>query len=352
MSQVMSAQDFAVRMLGIVNDGALTLMISVGHQTGLFDTMSTLPPSTSEQIAQTANLNERYVREWLSAMVTGRIVQYDPDAKTFALPAAYAQWLTRNARENNMSLLAQMLQTVAAVEERVVNAFRNGGGVSYAEFPHFHRSMADASTATFDATLIAKALPLAPGLIHRLRAGAYLADIGCGAGHAVNVMARQFPTSRFVGYDFSVDAIRQAREEARALNIENVRFEVKDVSRLDAAAQFDVVTAFDAIHDQAQPAQVLSNIHTALRDRGTFFMSDVAGSSVLHENMELPLAPYLYTVSCMHCMAVSLAQNGAGLGTLWGEQQAQQMLTAAGFADIQKARVDGDILNTYYIATR
>lgn len=352
MSTTMSAQQFAGRMLGIVNDGALALMISVGHQTKLFDTMSNMPAATSEQIAQAANLNERYVREWLSAMVTGRIVEYDPQAKTFSLPATHAQWLTRSARENNMSLLAQMLQTVAAVEEKVINAFRNGGGVSYADFPHFHRSMADASAPTFDATLIGKALPLAPGLTDRLRSGVSLADVGCGAGHAVNLMAREFPNSRFVGYDFSVDVIRQAREQARVLDLDNVRFEVKDVSRLDIAAQFDVVTAFDAIHDQAKPVQVLSNIHAALRDRGTFFMSDVAGSSALHENMDLPLAPYLYTVSCMHCMTVSLAQNGAGLGTLWGEQQAQQMLAAAGFAEIQKARIDGDILNTYYIATR
>ena len=115
---------------------------------------------------------------------------------------------------------------------------------------------------------------------------------------------------------------------------------------------YDLITAFDAIHDQAQPAQVLAAIARALRPGGTFLMVDIAASSNLAENGEHPLGSYLYTVSCMHCMTVSLAQGGAGLGTMWGEQVALRMLAEAGFSQVEVRRVPGDIINSYYIARR
>ncbi len=346
------AEEFAERMVDVLNSAAIALMTSIGHQVGLFDTMASLPPSTSEQVATAAALQERYVREWLGAMVTGRIVDYDPATKTYALAAEHAACLTRSAGAENLAAAMQFIPLLAQIEEPIIDCFVNGGGVPYSAYPRFQQLMAEDSATVHDASLIDTILPLVPGLPLRLRNGIEVADIGCGSGHAINLMAGEYPASRFVGYDFSEEGIRAARREAEDQGLANAHFEVRDVTVLDAPGRFDLITAFDAIHDQAHPAQVLSGIAGALRPNGVFLMVDIRASSELQENLDLPMAPFLYTVSTLHCMTVSLAQAGTGLGTVWGEQTARRMLTDAGFASVEVKQIEGDVFNNYFIATR
>jgi len=238
------------------------------------------------------------------------------------------------------------------VQEEIVDCFSGGGGVPYSSFPDFQRLMAEESAQVVDGSLLQVILPLIPGLVERLQAGIDVADIGCGSGHALNLMAQAFPRSRFTGYDFSQEGIAAAQAETRRLGLTNTRFEVRDVSRLDAPDHYDLITAFDSIHDQARPAEVLRAIAKALQPGGVFLMVDIRASSQLEENMEHPLAPFLYTVSCNHCMTVSLAGDGAGLGTMWGEQVASQMLRDAGFTQFEVKHVEDDVLNSYYIARK
>jgi ubiquinone/menaquinone biosynthesis C-methylase UbiE len=344
--------EFAERMAGIFNDAALALMVSVGHRTGLFDVMATMPAATSADIAAGAALDERYVREWLAAMTTGRIVDHDAAAGTFWLPAGHAAWLIRAAGPDNLAVQAQYIGLLAQVEDHIVDCFRHGGGVPYSAFPRFHAVMAEDSGAVLDATLIDVTLPLVPGLVDRLGHGIDMADIGCGSGHAVNLMAEAFPRSRFVGFDFSEAALAAATAEAERKALTNARFERRDAAHLGQTARFDFITTFDAVHDQARPDLVLAGIAQALRPGGTYLCVDISASSKLSENVDHPLGPFLYTISCMHCMTVSLAQGGMGLGTMWGEQKARQMLTDAGFTSIEATHVDGDIVNTYFIATK
>ncbi len=346
------AEAFAGQMAGIMNGASLALMASIGHQTGLFDTMADLPPSTSPQIAEAADLNERYVREWLGAMTTGRIIEYDRATGAYSLPPEHAASLTRAAGPANLAMWTQFFPLMGNVEEGIIESFRNGGGVPYSEYPKFTKLMAEESAQTFDATLIEATLPLAPGLVKRLHAGIDVADIGCGSGHAINLMAQAFPNSRFIGYDFSDEGIAAGRAEAAALGLSNAAFEVKDAATLDGARPFDLITVFDAVHDQARPADMLSGIASALKPEGVFLCVDVAASSEVAENIEHPLGPFLYAISTMHCMTVSLALGGEGLGTVWGEQKALQMLADAGFNDVQIERVEGDIFNNYYIARK
>jgi len=343
---------FAEDMLGILNHAALALMMSIGHKALLFDTMSRMAPSTSEQIASAAGLHERYVREWLAAMVTGRVIEFDPSQGTYHLPDEHAVWLTRDAGVNNLAFQTQNIVMLANVQEKIVDCFARGGGVPYSSFPDFQRLMAEESAEVVDSSLLQVTLPLIPGLVERLQAGIDVADIGCGSGHALNLMAQTFPRSRFTGYDFSQEGIAVAQAESRRLGLTNTRFEVGDVSRLDAPHHYDFITAFDSIHDQARPAEVLTGIAKALRPGGIFLMLDVRASSLLEENMEHPLATFLYTISCNHCMTVSLAEDGAGLGTMWGEQVASQMLREAGFTQIEVKHVKADVMNSYYIASR
>jgi 2-polyprenyl-3-methyl-5-hydroxy-6-metoxy-1,4-benzoquinol methylase len=333
-----SAQEFAGRMLEIINDGALTLMISVGHKTGLFDAMS--------------ELQERYVREWLGAVTTGRIVEHDPDAMTFTLPPDRAAWLTRVAGPANLAGTAQFIGMLAGVEDDVVERFRIGGGVPYSAFPKFHALMAEDSAAIHDAILIEGILPLVSGIVERLRAGIDVADVGCGSGHAINLMAEAFPASRFAGIDLSEEAVAVGRKEAAAKGLTNVRFEARDAATLDGSEQFDFITTFDAVHDQARPDLALAGIAASLRPGGTYLCVDIKGTSSIAGDMDLPLAPMLYATSTLHCMTVSLAEGGLGLGTMWGEQTARRMLADAGFTSIELREIEEDIANNYYIATK
>ncbi|HEX7168844.1 MAG TPA: methyltransferase domain-containing protein, partial [Acidimicrobiales bacterium] len=345
-------EEFAGRMVGVLNDALLALTVSLGHQSGLFDTMATMPAATSHDIANAAGLQERYVREALGALTTGRIVSYDPDAHAYALPAEHAAVLTRAAGADNIAALTQFIAMLGGVEQDVLRCFREGGGVPYSHYPTFHRLMAELTKDTVDATLLDATVALVPGLRDDLERGIDVADIGCGAGYALTVLAAAFPKSRFTGYDFSEEAIAAARATAMDAGLDNVRFEVRDAARLDVVEAFDLVTTFDAIHDQAAPDAVLSAIARSLRSNGVYLCVDVAASSRLEENLDHPLGPTIYTISTMHCMTVSLALDGAGLGAAWGEQTAHDMLRAAGFEDITTERVEGDVFNVYYVARK
>ena len=346
------SEAFAGHMLDVVSHGLLGILCSIGHRTGLFDRLADLPRSTSAEIAAAAGLTERYVREWLAAMVTGRILEYDPSNRTYWLPAEHAPFVTRAGGPDNMAFFCQYVALAGNVEPELVRAFHAGGGVPYASYQGFQELQREETAAIYDATLIDRTLPEIPGLLGRLRAGVDVADIGCGAGHAINLMARAFPNSRFVGYDFSDEGIELARREAAERPVANAQFIVQDVAQLADVERFDFITAFDTIHDQARPRDVLANIHRALRPSGTFLMVDIAASSELHENLENPLATLLYSVSTLHCTSVSLAQDGEGWGAMWGEQMALRQLAAAGFTHVEVKRIERDIMNSYYVATK
>lgn len=347
-----TTEEFTERIAATLDGASLTILLSIGHQTGLLDTLAGLPPSTSAQIADAAGLDERYVREWLGGMTTGRVVEYDADTATYSLPAHRAGVLTRAAGPQNLAVVAQFLPLLGEVEQKIIGCFRAGGGLPYSEFPRFHQLMAEESGAMYDASLVDVVLPLVDGLVERLRAGADVADFGCGSGHAINVMAQAFPASRFTGIDFSEQAIATGIREAADRGLTNATFESHDLSELDKPEAYDVITVFDAIHDQARPARVLENIYRALRPGGVLLMADIKASSRLEENVGVPMSTYLYTTSLMHCMTVSLALDGAGLGTAWGTQLAVAMLGDAGFDDVRVAEIEADPINNYYIARK
>jgi 2-polyprenyl-3-methyl-5-hydroxy-6-metoxy-1,4-benzoquinol methylase len=346
-----AAERFAGRMLDTLNGSMLSLMISVGHQTRLLDTMAELPPQTSEQIAQRAGLQERYVREWLGGMTVGGILEHDPAHGTYRLPAEHAACLTRAAGPGNLASMMQMPALFGELEQQVIACFRDGGGVPYSAMPRFQALMAEDSAQVQDAALVEVTLPLVDGLVDRLRSGIDVVDVGCGHGHAANLIAAAFPASRVTGIDISHEGITAGAAEAERLGLRNVAFEERDGESL-AAGAYDLVTAFDVVHDLPRPSETLSAIHAALRPGGVFLMVDIAASSHVHENVEHPLGPTLYASSIFHCMTVSLSQGGAGLGTVWGEQLALELLGDAGFRDVEIQHVDADIVNSYYVARK
>jgi len=342
---------FSGRLLELYGGAMLTYMVDIGHRTGLF-VAAAAGPATSAELAARADLQERYVREWLGAMATGGIVDYDPALGTYRLPAEHAACLTGRGSAN-LAPVSRMETHLAKHVDAVARAFREGGGVPYPEFrPEFTDVMDAMGRGVFDELLVEAYLPLVPGLAERLAAGARVADVGCGTGHAIVLLAAAFPASSFVGYDLATDAIARARSEAAAAGLGNATFEVRDAARLAVAEPFDVVFVFDAIHDQAAPAAVLERIHAALAPGGTFVMVEPRASSNLEDNLGDPMAPMLYAISTLHCMTVSLAEGGAGLGAAWGEQAARAMLAEAGFGEVAVHEAPGDPLNAVFVTSR
>lgn len=343
------AQQFAEGLLGTINQAALSMMLSIGHRTGLFDTIAGLPASTSEQLAEAAKLDERYVREWLGAMVTGGVVVYDPGEKAYALPPEHAAFLTRDAGGNNIANTMQWISVLGGVETEVIDKFKNGGGVHYCEFHRFHEVMASESFNTVVNALDDHILPMSDGLHDQLEQGIDVLEIGCGSGRPSCYLAECFPNSRFTAYDLCEDALEVGVKIKTEKDLNNLTLATKDITDLGHEDHFDLVLAFDVVHDQKDPAKVLENVRGALRDGGTFLMQDIKASSYLEKNIEHPLGPFFYTISTMHCMTVSLAQGGEGLGTVWGEELAVQMLGEAGFSSVGIEQSDHDIINNYYI---
>ncbi len=342
---------FADKLADTINHAGLALMISIGHRVGLFDTMAPMGWTSSPRLASAAGLSERYVREWLGAMTTGGIVEFRVEDKHYFLPAEHAAWLTRSASPNNLATPMQWVAVLGYVEDQVVEAFRHGRGVPYEAYNRFHEVMAEESAQSVVAALDDHILPLIPGLVDRLTHGIDVLDVGCGGGRALSALAKRFPASRLVGRDASAEAIALARAEADLLGLTNVSFEQADVAAMTDRDAFDLITAFDAIHDQAQPDAVLRNIAAGLKPGGLLLMQDISGSSHVHADIAHPFGPFLYTISCMHCMSVSLASGGPGLGAMWGRELAETMLLEAGFTEVRVETLDHDPMNFFYIAT-
>ena len=343
---------FLDRMAQVLDTGAVSVMLSIGHKLRLFDTLAKLPPSTSAQIAEAATLSERYVREWLAVMVVADIIHYDPIATTYRLPAEHAACLTTGAELGNLAVYAQMVAMAGAVQDRILHCFETGDGLAYEDYPCFHHIMAEDSAQTVVAKITDLVAELAPELMLRLEQGIDVLDAGCGAGRALVALAERFPNSRFNGYDLCADAIAMAKNTAVRSDLENVDFQVVDLAAWETTQVFDLITSFDAVHDTKDPQQLLARIHAALRPNGIHLMQDIGGSAHLENNMDFPFAAFLYTISTIHCTPVSLAQNGAGLGTMWGWETAERMLREAGFHCIERKVFPHDPMNVWFVSLK
>jgi ubiquinone/menaquinone biosynthesis C-methylase UbiE len=270
----------------------------------------------------------------------------------YALPPEHAALLTKAGGADNLAPLTQYIPLLGSVEDDIVRCFREGGGVPYERFPRFHAVMAEDSGQSVMSSLETHIVPLVPELPERLERGIRVLDVGCGSGRIIVRLAELFPRSSFEGRDLSREAIDAATETARSKGVSNVSFVAQDLSDFDRTADpnaFDLVTTFDAIHDQAKPLNVLKGIRRTLKPDGVYLMQDIRASSHPSENVDHPLGTLLYAVSCMHCMTVSLAQGGEGLGAMWGEQKTREYLEAAGFTSIEVHRLAHDIQNNWYV---
>lgn len=348
-TQANEEEQFVDRMSQVLDAGAVSVMLSIGHRLGLFDTLAKLPPSTSQQIADAATLAERYVREWLAVMVVAGIIRYEPLGKTYQLPSEHAACLTRGAPLGNLAVYAQFVGMAGAVQDRILECFQSGDGLSYSEYPCFHQIMAEDSGQTVDANIDDLLVDLVPDLVTRLEQGIDIVDAGCGAGRVLVSLARRFPKSQFTGYDLCPEAIQMAERNVSKQGLSNVTFKVLDLAGWDEAETFDVATSFDSIHDTRHPEQLIKTIHRALKPGGVHLMQDIGGSAYLENNIDFPFAAFLYAMSTVHCTPVSLAQGGDALGTMWGWETADRMIRNAGFESAERHVLPHDAMNVWFV---
>ncbi|PWE33385.1 transcriptional regulator [Maritimibacter sp. 55A14] len=345
-----NAERFAETIAGVIDQGAVAVSLSLGHRTGLFDTMAEMAPAGSLEIATAAGLAERYVREWLAVMVTGGIVDFDPETLRYNLPVERAACLTRGAALGNLAVYAQHVALMGEMQDRTIACFETGEGTGYGDYPCFHQIMAEDSGQTVAEALFDHVLPLAGGIEDRLADGIEVLDAGCGRGLALIEMAKRYPSSRFTGYDLCGDAIDWARAAARRLGLGNVTFETRDLTGFTEPGRFDFITSFDAIHDQKDPEALIRGLKASLKQGGTYLVQDIGGSAKLENNLDFPMASLLYAISLTHCTPVSIGQGGEGLGTMWGWETAEAMLCEAGFVEVDRHVLPHDPMNVWFVA--
>ena len=339
-------------MLDMLNSAALMVMVVRRPPDGPPRCAGGAGAATSQELAGAAGLDERYVREWLGAMTAGRIVELDPETARYTLPSEHAAWLTRAASPDNLAVEAQWITSLSTVEDDIVECFRRAGGCRTSGIRASTRSWPRRARRPFSRCSSRTSSRSFRGWPSASRRGRRSSISVAGAAGRSLMLAERFPESTFRGFDLSADAIAYAREQAAERGLENVSFEQRDLSTFDVDAEpeaFAFVTTFDAVHDQARPLALLKGIRRTLEPDGVYLMQDIQGSSHVHENIDHPGGPLLYMISCMHCMTVSLAQGGDGLGAMWGEQKARELLAEAGFASVDVHLLEHDPFNAYFV---
>lgn len=351
--------DFSERLVTILNHGALNLALAIGYRAGIFDLMDQIGgPCTPAKLAEESGIHIRYLEEWLGVMVCGEIVQIEVDldgTERFALPKAHGDLLCRRAGSGNLGVYTQEMPLLTNCSlQALMGDLKKGEGIAYDHYPRFQSFMTQLADAKHREVLVDVFLPAVDrGRIYTmLKHGIRVCDLGCGTGLAVCLMAAAFPASDFVGLDLDPEAIAAGHRSAAEKGLTNVQFACVDVagSKIQTTYRqgFDYITAFDAIHDQTRPLAALQNVRAMLREAGAFSMIDIAADSSLAENRTHPMGAFLYAVSLMHCLPVGLVDGGAGLGMMWGRQRAVELLTAAGFSDIEVMEIPNDPFNLHF----
>ena len=341
-------EEFVGKVVEQISGTMTTLLGAVGDRLGLFKNLAEQGPATSAELASRTNLNERYLREWLGGMATAGYLNYDGTKKRFTLPAEHAAVLAQENGPFFVGGMYQMLPAFSGVFDQVLTAFRSGGGVSQSQYNEMMWDGLERFTCTwFENLLLQQWVPAMPDVKAHLERGCDLADVGCGRGHALIKLAQAFPRSRYIGYDNFSPTVARATANAREAGIsDRVRFEERDVSK-GLPAQFDVITTFDVVHDAVDPLQLLQSIRRALRPGGVYVCLDINCSDKLEENAN-PLGAMFHGVSVFYCMTTSLANNGAGLGTLgFHEAKVRELCAKADFSSVRRVPLDNPFNNLY-----
>lgn len=333
-------------------EGAVTAgMIHLGDQLGLYQTMREMArPVTTHDLAAATGTIERWVREWAHNQAAARMIESHPDG-TFSLsPEAAVVLADPHHPAFGMGMFHRLPQTMKALEH-VRESFRTGVGHDYdSHGPEGAVGIERSFEPWNRAYLLPVVLPALDGMPERLREGARVADVGCGAGSAVLLMGEAFPTSSFVGYDISQYALARARAKLDASGLSNVEFHDPRHNGLPGDHTLDLVCTFDCIHDMAHPEEVIAAIRASLAPDGVWLLVDIKALDTFEENVRKnPMASLMYGISVLSCMSSALSEpGGLGLGTLGlSESTARRMAEHAGFTRFRRLDIDHSV-NAFY----
>jgi SAM-dependent methyltransferase len=314
------------------------LLLHIGDRLGLYKAMAGAGPITSSTLAQRTGTTERYVREWLGNQAAGGYVVYNPADGTYELPAEQAMVV---ANEDSPVFLGGAFETIAscyADHDVFVDAFRTGAGVGWHEHDErLFSGVVRLFRPGYAAHLVDEWLPALDGVVEKLRAGARVADVGCGLGASTLIMAQAFERSTFVGFDIHQLSIEAARKAAAQAGVNQwVKFEVTTAKDFPGTG-YDLVCLFDALHDMGDPVGAARHIRQALASDGTLLLVEPIAGDAVEQNLN-PVGRTYYGLSTVICTPGSLAQEvGLGLGAQAGERQLAIVLREAGFSHVRRA---------------
>jgi SAM-dependent methyltransferase len=313
-------------------------MVRIGDSLGLYKTLHCRGPMTSSELATAVGASERYLREWLSHQAASNYLSYEPATGKFALPEEQAMIF---AVENSPVYLPGGFDLMAAMldnQPKVEAAFRSGGGVAWGhQAGCMFCAVARFFRPGYHNHLVNTWLPALDGVVDKLNRGARVADIGCGHGWSTVMMAKAFPNSRFIGYDFHRESIDAARAHAEAHNVaDNVVFEVGTAKDF-AASGLDLVTFFDCLHDMGDPAGAAAHVRRSVKPDGSWMIVEPIAADRLEDNLN-PISRLYYAASTMICIPTSLSQEiGAALGAQAGEARLREVIASGGFRTVRRA---------------
>lgn len=331
-------ETFMHKMVGDMGAAMSGSLVIIGYKLGLYSKLAAIGPASSKDLADALGLDERYVREWLSAQAASGFVDYDADSDRFSMNPEQAMAL---ANEDSPVYVAPAFELIASAyidEPKITDAFQSGAGVGW----HEHHECLFRGTEKFfrpgyRANLVSAWLPTLEGVVEKLLRGGKVADIGCGAGASTIIMARAFPSSHFIGFDYHDKSIARAREAAAEEgHLPNIGFEVATAKEAPGT-DFDLVCTFDCLHDMGDPVGAARHVREMLKSDGTFMIVEPMAGDSLAENLN-PVGRMYYSASTMICTPGSKAQEvGLALGAQAGEVRLRTVLGEAGFTRVRRA---------------
>jgi SAM-dependent methyltransferase len=341
---------FMSKILGDLSATMISLLCNIGDRLGLFKWLASSGPATVDEFATGCGINPRYAEEWLRALTSAGYLEYDAAAKRFHLPPEHAMALADEGGPMFIGGTYHQLPALVAPLDLLTQAFKYGGGVPQSAYPStFWDGFERFSGTWFRNFLVQDWVPAVPDVQEKLSRGALVADIGCGRGQALIALARAFPESRFVGFDAFEPTIGTARANAQSAGVaDRVTFECLDVVG-GFPETYDLITAFDVLHDMADPSGALNAIRHGLRPDGTFLCLEMNSSNNPDENIG-PVAAILYSVSTLYCMTTSLAAGGLGLGAAGlPEARLREFAQRSGFGSVRRLPIQNPFNILYEI---
>lgn len=354
MAEAPDSEKLRERLLhiaGMMIGAHVAPMIILGIRLGLYRALAGAGPVTSDDLAASTGLHERWLREWLQGQAAGGVLDYQGEGRYELSPEAAVLLADEDGMTylgHNFDALTHLMSMVEPLQE----SFRTGIGYSWSDRDAEHVASTERVFRTwYRQVLVPVALPAIDGVTAVLDAGAKVADVGCGTGIALIEMAKAYPASRFHGYDISQLALDRAARNKSEAGVDNVTFHNIDGDPLPGGASFDFITTFDCLHDMTRPEEAVAAIRAAIKPDGVWLIADVNSAPTFEENLPNPLAPMFYALSVLSCMSSGLSEpGGAGLGTVGlPEPKMRELVEAGGFTRFRRLDIP-HLVNAFYEA--